>query len=159
LDDKCKTIIQDNDHHTEGVSVVVLTGLQDLNTVVELNQGIKTSVCHLLLAVPAQGTSTGKLFIQVERQPTNHWLLCCFYTVDRTKVTLRLSALEALLKRYVKEEEYPKLFSSDEGTLKFNGQAAPLKKGKNQRIVKEVPESTMQYAMSALRKFHTPAPK
>jgi hypothetical protein len=75
LDDECKTIIQDNDHHTEGVSVVALTGLQDLNTVVELNQGIKTSVCHLLLAVPAQGTSTGKLFIQVERQPTNHWLL------------------------------------------------------------------------------------
>jgi hypothetical protein len=79
--------------------------------------------------------------------------------VDTTKVTLRLSVLEALLKRYVKEEEYTKLFSSAEGTLKFNGQAAPLKKGRNQRIVKEVPESTMQYAMAALKKLHTPAPK
>jgi hypothetical protein len=87
-DDERKTIIHDNDHHTEGVSIVALTGLQDLNTIVELNQGIKTSIRHHLLAVPAQGTSTGKLFIQVERQPTNHWLLCCFYTVDTTKVTL-----------------------------------------------------------------------
>jgi hypothetical protein len=158
-DDERKTIIQDNDHHTEGVSVVALAGLQDLNGVVELNQGIKISIRHLLLAVPAQGTSTGKLFVQVERQPTNHWLLCCFHTVDATKVTLRLGVLEALLKRYVKTEDYGKLFSSDDWTLKFNGHAAPIKKGKNQRLVQEVPESTMQYAMSALKKLHTPAPK
>jgi hypothetical protein len=157
--DECKTFIQDNDHHTEGVSVVALTGLQDLNDVVELNQGIKTTIRHLLLAVPAQGTSTGKLFVQIERQPTNHWFLCCFYTIDATKVTLRLSALEALLKRYVKIEDHGKLFSSDDCTLKFNGQAAPIKKGKVQKLVKEVPDSTMQYAMSALRKLHTPAPK
>ncbi len=95
----------------------------------------------------------------MERQPTNQWLLCCFHTVDATKVTLRLSALEALLKRYVKTEDHGNLFSSDDCTLRFNGQAAPIKKGKNQKLVQEVPESTMQYARSALRKLHTPAPK
>ncbi len=81
-DDERKTIIQDNDHYTEGVSVVAVTGLNDLNTIIELNQGIKTIIQHLLLAVPAQGTSTNKLFIQVEEQPTNHWLLCCFNSID-----------------------------------------------------------------------------
>jgi hypothetical protein len=75
-----------------------------------------------------------------------------------TKVTLRLSALETLLKRYVKEEKYEKMFSSEDGNLKFNGQADPIKKGKNQKLVHEVPESTQQYAMSALQKLHTPAP-
>ena len=158
-DGERQTIIHDNDHHTEGVNVVAMTGLQDLNAVVELNQGIKTSIRHLLLAVPAQGTSKGKLFIQVECQPTNHWLLCCFHTVDATKVTLRLSALEALLKRYVKTEDHGKLFASEDCILKFNGQAAPIKKGKPRNLVQEVPESTMQYASSALRKLHTPAPK
>ncbi len=70
-----------------------------------------------------------------------------------------MSALEALLKWYVKEEEYAKLFSSADGNLKFNGQAAPIKKGKNQKLVQEVPEGTQKYTMSALRKLHTPAPK
>jgi hypothetical protein len=144
-DDKRKTIIQDNNHHTEGVSVVALTGLNDLNMVIDLNQGIKTTIRHLLLVVPAQGTRTNKLFLQIERQPTNQWLLCCFYSDDATEVTLRLSSLETLLKRYVKQEEHPKLFASQELTLKFNGQAAPIKKGKNQKVIQGVSEETVQY--------------
>lgn len=144
-DDKRKTIIQDNNHHTEGVSVVALTGLNDLNMVIDLNQGIKTTIRHLLLAVPAQGTRTNKLFLQIERQPTDQWLLCCFYSDDATEATLRLSSLETLLKRYVKQEEHPKLFASQEFTLKFNGQAAPIKKGENQKVIQGVSEETVQY--------------
>jgi hypothetical protein len=70
-DDERQNIIQVNDHHTEGVMVVALTGLQELNTIVHLNKGIKTSIRNFLLAIPAQGTTTGKLFLQVECQPTN----------------------------------------------------------------------------------------
>ncbi len=86
-DDERLTIIKDNDHYTEGVSVVALHGLNDLDSVINLTQGTKTTIWHLLLAVPAQ-TSTNKLFLQVKRQPSNQWLLCCFYTTDATKVSL-----------------------------------------------------------------------
>jgi hypothetical protein len=158
-DEERKTIIQDNNHHIEGVSVVALSGLSDLNTVIDLNQGIKTTIRHLLLAVPAQGTRTNKLFLQVERQPTNQWFLCCFHSTDATRVTLRLSSLETLLKRYVKQSEHQKLFSTSDLTLKFNGQAAPIKKGKTQMVIQGASEETVQYAENALKKLHTPAPK
>jgi hypothetical protein len=72
---------------------------------------------------------------------------------------LRLGSLETLLKRYVKEEEYPKIFSSADMTLKINSQAAPVKKGKIQKVIQEVPKETQQYASNALSKLHTPAPK
>ncbi len=158
-DEERKTIIQDNNHHTDGVSIVALTGLNDLNTIIDLNQRIKTTIRHLLLAIPAPGTRTNKLFLQVERQPTNQWLLCCFNSTDATKVTLRLSSLETLLKRYVKQSEHQKLFTSDDCTLKFNGQAAPVRKGKTQKVIQGASEETVQYAASALKKLHTPAPK
>ncbi len=157
-DEECLMIIKENDHHTEGVSVVALYGLNDLNSVVHLNQGMKTTIRHLLLAVPAQ-TSTNKLFLQIERQPSNQWFLYCFYTTDATKVTLRLGALEMLLKHYVKQEDHPKLFHTPDFTIKFNGQAAPVKKGRNQKIIQEAPEATMAYAKSAIKKLRTLNPK
>ena len=157
-DDERLTIIKDNDHFTEGVSVVALSGLNDLNTVVHLKQGMTTTIRHLLLAIPAQ-TSVNKLFLQIERQPSNHWLLCCFYSTDATKVSLRLGALEALLKRYVKPEDYTALFSTVDFSLKFNGQAAPLKKGRTPRIMQEAPEETVTYARTAMKKLRTLNPK
>jgi hypothetical protein len=157
-DEERLTIIKDNDHHTEGVSVVALFGLNDLNSAVHLNQGTKTTIRHLLLAIPAQ-TSTNKLFLQIERQPSNQWFLCCFYTTDATKVTLRLGALETLLKRYVKQEDHPKLFHTPDFTIKFDGQAAPVKKGRTQKIIQEAPEATTAYAKSAIKKLRTLNPK
>lgn len=94
-DDGRQNIIQVNDHHTEGVMVVALTGLQELNTIVHLNKGIKTCIRFFFLAIPAQGTMTGKLFLQVEHQPTNDQLICCFHSADAAKVTLRLGGLES----------------------------------------------------------------
>jgi hypothetical protein len=158
-DNERRNIIQDNDHHTEGVMVVALTGLQNLNSIVQLNQGIKTSIRNLLLAIPAQGTTTGKLFLQVERQPTNDWLICCFPTVDAAKVTLRLSGLESSLKKYIKNEELEKLFKTPDFSLKFNGQAAPVRKGRLTRIVQAVPEATTAYTENAFKKLYTSRPK
>jgi hypothetical protein len=59
---KYSTIIQDNDHFTEEVSIVAVTGLSDLNRVIYLKLGIKTMIQHLLLAVPALGTSIKNCF-------------------------------------------------------------------------------------------------
>jgi hypothetical protein len=67
-----------------------------------------------------------------------------------------IAALETLLKRYVKHQ---KLFTNDDFTLKFNGQAAPVKKGKTQKVIQGASKETVQYAASALKKLHTPAPK
>lgn len=67
-DTERKSIIEDNDHHTEQTSVVAISGLNNLNTIVQLQQGVHVTIRHLLLAIPAQGTSTGKFFLQIERQ-------------------------------------------------------------------------------------------
>jgi hypothetical protein len=98
-EDERLQIIKDNDHHTEGVSVVALCGLNHLDNKIQLQQGSTTTIRNLLLAVPVQRTSTKKLFLQVGRQAGNSWLLCCFYTTDSTEVTLRLGSLNSLLKK------------------------------------------------------------
>jgi hypothetical protein len=157
-DDERLTIIKDNDHHTENVSIVALSGLNNLNTVVNLNQGTKTTIRHLLLAIPAQ-TSTNKLFMQIERQPSNQWLLCCFYTTDAANVSLRLGSLENLLKRYVKIDDYSLLFTSPDYSLQFNSQAAPVKKGRSQKVIQETPETTTTYARTAMQKLCPLNPK
>jgi hypothetical protein len=154
-EDERLQIIKDNDHHTEGVSVVALSGLNHLDTIVQLQQGSATTIRNLHLAVPALRTSNRKLFLQVERQAGNSWLLCCFYTTDSTEVTLRLGSLESLLKKYVKTDDLPKLFQTEVFTLKFNGQAAPLKKGKSKYIFQEVPAETASYANRAMGKLIT----
>jgi hypothetical protein len=139
--------------------VVALSGLKDLNTLVTLQQDVSTSICHLLLAIPAQGTSTGKLFLQIERQAGNEWLLCCFNTTDSMAVTLHLSSLEALLKKYIKIYDYNNLFSSEDCSLKFNGQATPIKKGKSKYTIQEVPEANSAYTIKAMKKLHTSTAK
>lgn len=48
-DEEHLTIIKDYDHNTEGVCIVALYGLNDLNSVINLNQGTKTTLRHLLL--------------------------------------------------------------------------------------------------------------
>jgi hypothetical protein len=85
--------------------------------------------------------------------------LCCFHTNDAAKVTVRLGALETLLKKYVKAEELSKLFSDPSLSLTFNGQAAPLKKGKSSYRILDVPPETSTYATKAMKKLYTPAPR
>jgi hypothetical protein len=52
---------------------------------------------NILLAMPAQGTTTGKLFLQIEHQPTGEWLICCSHSLDAAKVTPRLGGLDSSL--------------------------------------------------------------
>lgn len=75
-------IVQDTDHHTGCVNVVALTGLQHVNNQIELVNGKPVPIHQLLLAIPTVDTSTGKLFIQVERQTGSKWLMCCFHSTD-----------------------------------------------------------------------------
>jgi hypothetical protein len=158
-DNERQSIIADNDHHTNQVTVIALKGLHDLDNVVQLQQGMYITIRHLLIAVPTPGTSTGKLFLQVERQANSDWYLCCFKTSDAAKVTVRLGALEILLKKYVKEEDLHKLFTEASHTLSLNGQAAPTKKGRNSYKILEVPPETTTYTMHAMKKLYTPTPK
>ncbi len=154
-----KSIIDDNDHHTENINVVALSGLQDLNNLIQLSQGTTISIRHLLLAIPAPGTSTGKLFLQVERQANSDYYLCCFHSTDSAKTTVRLGSLESLLKKYVKPENTSELFKDPSNSLKFSGQHAPMKKGKPQFRIVQVPDETSSYAKHAMSKLISPSPK
>jgi hypothetical protein len=153
------SIIRDNEHYTEKDSVVGILGLNPLNTVVQMVQGIHITIRHLLLAIPCQGTSNGKLFHQIERQANNEWQLCCFHTMDTTKVSLKLANLETLIKRYIHPNDHHLLFSDPTTPLRFSGQAAPIKKGRPKIPILEVPEATMQYTSKAFTKLFSPPPK
>jgi hypothetical protein len=97
MDDERNRIITDHAHFTGRDSVVALRGLQDLETVIALHNGVHTTIRRLLLSIPAAGATTGHLFIQIEKQSMNDWLLCCFHSADAAKVTFRLSLLEDIL--------------------------------------------------------------
>jgi hypothetical protein len=152
------TIVYDNDHHTDNGSVVTLNGLQELNTLIRLHSGAKISIRHLLLAIPAQGTINGRLFNQIERQSNNDWYLCGFNTSDSARVTVRLAQLESIIKRLVLPEDYSKLFRTENHSIKLNGQAAPVKKGKLPSAL-PVPENTLQYTNTIMKKLATPNDK
>jgi hypothetical protein len=158
-DEERIAIIRDNDHYTEKDSVVGILGLNQLNTVVQMVQGIHITIRHLLLAIPCQGTTNGKLFHQIERQANNEWKLCCFHTEDTTKISLKLANLETLIKRYIRTEDHTLLFSDPAKPLSFSGQAAPIKKGRPKIPVLEIPEATLQYTSKAFTKLFTPTPK
>jgi hypothetical protein len=71
--------------------------------------------------------------MQVEWQTGSEWLICSFPYTDFSKVTDCLGHLKSLQKNYTDPEDNPKLFSSLDYSLKFNGQAAPFKKGQKTR--------------------------
>jgi hypothetical protein len=114
---------------------------------------------HLLLAVPCQGTTNGKLFHQIERQSGNEWHLCGFHTMDTAKISLRLANPESLLRRYIRPDDHKLLFTDPSKPLKFSGQAASIKKGRPKLPILEIPEETVKYTAIALTKQFTPAPK
>ena len=101
-------IVMDHEHHLGNDSVVTLQGLKPLKTIIELNNGTHTTIRNLLLSIPATGTQMNKLFVQVERQANNNWLLCCFYTQDAAKVTICLGQPEDCLKKYIRVTSFPK---------------------------------------------------
>jgi len=151
-------IIIDNSHYIGVDSVIGLTGLQPIDNLVKLVNGTYTSIRRLLLSVPTPGTTTGKLFLQVERQTGNEWLLCCFYQQDTSKVLIRMSTLEDSLKKCVHQDSLPHLFSSEDG-LTFTNQVAPITKGRNRPPRMEVPTYTADYVTASLQKLYTPTAK
>lgn len=105
-DEERLKVVTDHDHYLGNDSVVALRRLNPLDTIVELNNGTHTMIRNLLLAIPAVGTHTNRLFVQVECQTNNDWLLCCFYMQDAAKVTVRLGMLEDCLKKFVKSSSH-----------------------------------------------------
>jgi hypothetical protein len=63
------------------------------------------------------------------------------------------------LQKSVKPEKLQTLFSSPDFSIKFNGQAAPFKKGQKSNPVQRVPKHIATYATAALSNLHSPAQK
>jgi len=157
-DEERLRIIQDHLHYTDKDSVVALRGLNDLDTVIPLVTGIHTTIRKLLLSVPAPGTLTNKLFLQIEKQSSNDWLLCCFSTADSAKVTVRLGQLEDVLKRAVLPEAHSSLFRQ-EHTISYSGRVAPVPRGRAKMPRLHVPSETSEYARQSMQKLYKPTPK
>jgi hypothetical protein len=148
-DNKRLQIITDNEHHAGNSSVVALQGIQDIDTVVKLANGINTTIRKLLLSIPADGTSKGKLFVQIEKQANHAWKLCCFPSIDAAKVTIQLNTLKEPLKPYIKADDLDKLFCTGQSLI-FCGQVAPMPKGRLHLPRTEVPDHIQQSAQRSL---------
>jgi hypothetical protein len=135
-----------------------MRGLQDLETVITLHNGMNTTIQKLLLSIPVAGTTTGHLFIQIEKQSTTDWLLCCFHSQDSAKVTVRLGQVEEILKKAVHQDSHEKLFGPDY-TITFNGQVAPVPRGRTKMPRYEVPSVANEYANESLQRLYQPTPK
>jgi len=151
-------IINDNAHHIGADNVIGITGLQPIDSLVQLVNGTYTTIRKLLLSIPAPGTVTGQLFLQVERQSANDWLLCCFHQQDASKVTLRLGTLEESLRKCTHATSIPKLFTSPNG-LTITNQVGQLSKSKNRLPRLEVPTYTADYVSQSLQRLYTPTAK
>jgi len=92
-------IITDDEHHIGTNSVVAMKGLNSLDTLVKLANGIHTMIRRLLLSMPAPNTTTEQLFIQVEQQPVENWMLCFFLCTRCRKSNPQVS----ILRRFIKE--------------------------------------------------------
>jgi hypothetical protein len=136
-------------HHVGSDSVIGLTGLQPLDSLVQLVNGKHTTIRRLLLSIPAAGTATGQLFMQVECQTTNDWILCCFQHQDTSKVILHLGSLEESLRWCVHPTSILQLFLSSEG-ITFTSQVAQLTKGRNRLPRLEVPTHTENYVSQSM---------
>jgi hypothetical protein len=158
MDKERLRIIIDNDHHIGSDSVIGLTGLQPLDSLVQLVNGKHTTIWRLLLSIPAAGTVTGQLFMQVECQTTNDWILCCFQHQDTSKVILRLGSLAESLRRCVHPTSILQLFLSSEG-ITFTSQVAQLTKGQNRLPRLEVPTHTENYISQSMQCLYTPIVK
>jgi hypothetical protein len=157
-DDERIRIITDNSHHIGTDSIIGLTGLQPIDNLVELVNGTYTSIRRLLLSIPRVGTTTGQLFLQVERQTTNEWLLCSYYQQDTSKVMIRLGTLEDSLRKCVHPDSISDLFTSDDG-LTFTNQVAPATRGRNKLPRMEVPTYTADYVTVSMQKLYNPTAK
>jgi hypothetical protein len=158
-DEERHKIIIDNAHHIGTDNVVGITGLHPLDSLVQLVNGTYTSIRKLLLSIPASGTVTGQLFIQVERQNTNDWLLCCYYQQDTSKVTLRLLTLEDSLRKCTHPTSIPLLFTSSSG-LSFTNQVGQFTKGRHRVLPRmEVPSYTADYVTQSMQRLYTPTAK
>ncbi len=116
--------------------------------------------CKMLaISTTEANTSSGKLFLQIERQASNNIHLCCFPSADAANVTLRLGNMEELLKKYVPPSKFSTLFREPTSTLRFSGQVAPIKNGKPKIPRLDVPEYTATYANHALTRLYAPKPK
>jgi len=150
-------IITDHDYHIGTNSIVAIKGLQPLDNLIKLVSGVHTTIRKLLLSIPAPNTISGHLFLQIERQPVENWILCCFYSSDAPKVTLKLGSLNDTLKRIVPQEQWKNLFVDDQG-LTYNDQVAPLSKKKTWLLREEAPQTTA-YVQQSFQNLYTPAPK
>ena len=157
-DEERLKIITDNAYHIGMDSVIGLTGLQPIDNLVKLVNGTYTSIRRLLLSIPMVGTTTGQLFVQVERQTANEWLLCCFHQQDTSKVIVRMNTLEESLKKCVHSDHHQNLFTSAEGLI-FTTQVAPLTKGRNKLPRLEALTYTTDYVTQSMQRLYTPNPK
>jgi hypothetical protein len=158
-DDERLQIIADHHHHIGNDSVVALKGLKPLDDIVQLVNGVHTTIRKLLLSLPAANTIPGKLFIQIERQPVENWLLCCFYSSDTAKITNKLASLQESLKKFVSPHSWSDLFTDENGIM-FSGKAAHLTRNKkNKMVFQEQSPQTAAYVNQSFQTLYTPKTK
>jgi hypothetical protein len=158
-EDERAKIVYDNELHMRQVSTIHMQGIKDVDTIVTLKQNVKVKLRKVLLSLRAPETSSGKFFIQIEKQNDAEWLTCAFHTTDAERVTANLHKISLALSQCIIPEDLDKVFCNQDHKLVFVTKTIPIKKGNLHIASKPIATETQAHTTKMLSKLSMPIPK
>jgi hypothetical protein len=151
-------ILHDNEKHTTAYGVILINGLNSLDTKVGLKNHTCTTIRTILNSLPpGKGSDSPTLFQQVEQQPNTDWVVCVFNTANRESVHQRLHLIEIEIKRILKDEEIERTFV---GEFKISGMKMPASTKNQPRLrTQNVSSSALLHTKQILSTLATPPAK
>jgi hypothetical protein len=151
-------IIHDNEQHTTSYGVILITGLNHLDTKVGLQNNTCTTIHTILNSLPlGKGNNSTTLFSQIEQQPNTDWVVCVFTTNNKEYVHNRLHLIEQEIKRILKDEEIERTFID---TFKISGMKTPVSSKSQPRLrAQSVSTSAVTHTKQILSNLANPPAK
>jgi hypothetical protein len=118
-------IIQDINLHTGHCQLIRLYGLQDIDTLVTLKQGVKIRLRKLILNLKSP-QSTEKLFLQVEQEAEPASIICAFDSTVPDAVMSHIPLLSKYIRQCVQDEDHKKIFLHEDFSIMVPPKALPL---------------------------------
>jgi hypothetical protein len=149
-------IIHDNEKHTPSFGVILITGLNKLDTNIRLKNNFTTSIRTILNSLPPpKGSQYHSLFQQSEHQPNTDWIVCVFPVDVKEKIHPCLHKIEQNIKRITHPEDVGKTILN---TLKNSGPKLPNRNKGSHRFTLHSADS-VSYTREMVAQLPNPTPQ
>lgn len=151
-------IIHDNEKHITSYGVVLITGINTLDTKVSLKNDTRTNLRTILNSLPpGKGSSNPTLFQQIEHQPNSDWIVCVFQTSDKESVYQRLPYIESDIKGIIKDVDIDNIFLNK---IRISGMKMPVSSTTQPRIrCQNISEEAIAHTRTIVSNLNTPPTK